>query len=139
MKLDIFRRLDARAVTRSSTSNTSSIPIMKIAMADPAGSVIGVHFFNPVPVLKLVEIVPSLLTIRSDRTVRDRLRHRVHSAKTTIRSQDRAGFIVNSLLVPYILAAIRMVRLGRSPRPRTSTTGWCWAAPTRWARFASPT
>jgi 3-hydroxybutyryl-CoA dehydrogenase len=110
VKLDIFRRLD-RVVTKPDAilaSNTSSIPIMKIAMVTQRPeSVIGLHFFNPVPVLRLVEIVPSLLTAaetekRAVDLVTDKL------GKTTIRSQDRAGFVVNSLLIPYILAAIRM-------------------------------
>jgi 3-hydroxybutyryl-CoA dehydrogenase len=114
VKLDIFRRLD-RVVPGEHAilaSNTSSIPIMKIAMAtERPEKVIGAHFFNPVPVLKLVEIVPSLLTSpdterRTFGFVTDRL------GKQPIRSQDRAGFIVNALLVPYILAAIRMYDSG---------------------------
>ncbi len=114
VKLDIFRQLDKVVTDRDAilASNTSSIPIMKIAMATSRPDhVIGVHFFNPVPVLKLVEIVPSLLT--SEQTEQ---RARAFATdvlgKTTIRSQDRAGFIVNSLLVPYILAAIRMLDSG---------------------------
>jgi 3-hydroxybutyryl-CoA dehydrogenase len=114
VKLDIFRRLD-KIVTSSVAvlaSNTSSIPIMKIAMATTRPEfVIGVHFFNPVPVLKLVEIVPSLLT--SEETQQRAIDFVTGPlGKTTIRSQDRAGFIVNSLLVPYILAAIRMYDSG---------------------------
>lgn len=93
-------------------TNTSSIPIMKIAMATGRPEqVLGVHFFNPVPILPLVEIVPSLITSQS---VEQRARDFVTNAlgKTVIRSQDRAGFIVNSLLVPYILAAVRMLDSG---------------------------
>lgn len=113
-KLAVFKRIDS-VVTDSEAilaSNTSSIPIMKIAMGTSRPDhVIGMHFFNPVPVLKLVEIVPSLLTSaetedRASGFASDVL------GKTTIRSQDRAGFIVNSLLVPYILAAIRMLDSG---------------------------
>lgn len=114
VKLDIFKRLDA-LVSRPDAilaSNTSSIPIMKIAMATSRPEyVIGVHFFNPVPVLKLVEIVPSLLT--AERTEERAVSFVTETLdKQTIRSQDRAGFIVNSLLVPYILAAIRMYDSG---------------------------
>jgi 3-hydroxybutyryl-CoA dehydrogenase len=110
VKLDIFERLD-RVVTREDAilaSNTSSIPIMKIAMVTRRPEcVIGLHFFNPVPVLPLVEIVPSLLTgVETERRATEFITEKV--GKTTIRSQDRAGFIVNSLLIPYILAAIRM-------------------------------
>jgi 3-hydroxybutyryl-CoA dehydrogenase len=93
-------------------SNTSSIPIMKLAAATSRPeSVIGMHFFNPVPVLHLVELVPSLLT--APETV-DRAREFASGtlAKNTILSADRAGFVVNALLIPYILAAIRMVESG---------------------------
>lgn len=114
VKLEIFSRLD-RAVSNPDAilaSNTSSIPIMKLAMATsrPA-SVIGIHFFNPVPVLPLVEVVRSLLTSpeteeRANSFAADAL------GKTVIRSKDRAGFIVNALLIPYILSAIRMLESG---------------------------
>ena len=113
-KLDIFKRLDGIVTSEHAVlaSNTSSIPIMKLAMATQRPSqVIGIHFFNPVPVLKLVELVTSLLT--SDETVTrasgfatDILHKRV------ITSKDRAGFIVNALLIPYILSAIRMMESG---------------------------
>lgn len=113
-KVELFERLD-KVVTDADAilaSNTSSIPIMKLAMSTvrPA-RVIGVHFFNPVPVLPLVEMVPSLLT--SDET-EQRANGFVSEmlGKTVIRSQDRAGFIVNSLLVPYILSAVRMLDSG---------------------------
>jgi 3-hydroxybutyryl-CoA dehydrogenase len=93
-------------------SNTSSIPITKLAMATGRPSqVIGLHFFNPVPVLPLVEVVPSLLT--SEETVQVAERFATEQlGKTVIRSQDRAGFIVNALLVPYILSAVRMLESG---------------------------
>ncbi|WP_236790472.1 3-hydroxybutyryl-CoA dehydrogenase [Amycolatopsis sp. GM8] len=113
-KVEIFRSLD-KIVERADAifaSNTSSIPIMKLGMATgrPA-QVIGIHFFNPVPVLPLVELVPSLLT--SDETVKRADEHASGMlGKTVIRAKDRAGFIVNSLLVPYLLSAIRMVESG---------------------------
>ena len=93
-------------------SNTSSIPIMKLGMATSRPEqVIGIHFFNPVPVLRLVEVVTSLLTSpvtteRASAFATDVLHKRV------VRSQDRAGFIVNALLIPYILSAIRMLESG---------------------------
>jgi 3-hydroxybutyryl-CoA dehydrogenase len=114
VKLDVFRALDAAVESDDAVlaSNTSSIPIMKLAMATRRPDhVVGLHFFNPVPVLALVEVVPSLLT--SDETAdvveafaQDSL------GKNVIRSQDRAGFIVNALLIPYILSAIRMLESG---------------------------
>ncbi|MEM7339688.1 MAG: 3-hydroxybutyryl-CoA dehydrogenase [Actinomycetota bacterium] len=93
-------------------SNTSSIPIMKLAMATKRPeNVIGIHFFNPVPVLQLVEVVTSLHT--SDATVAraEGFAHD-HLGKRVIHSKDRAGFIVNALLIPYILSAIRMFESG---------------------------
>src|SRR4029077_18779171 len=94
------------------TSNTSSIPIMKLAAVTPSPErVVGMHFFNPATVLPLVEVIPCELA--SDETVqrvqefaRDRL------GKTIILAKDRAGFVVNALLIPYLLAAIRMVDAG---------------------------
>ena len=114
MKVDIFTQLD-RVVTADDAilaSNTSSIPIMKLGTATqrPA-QVIGVHFFNPVPVLRLVELVTSLMT--SDETA-DRAERFATEAldKLVIKSQDRAGFVVNALLIPYLLSAIRMMESG---------------------------
>ncbi len=114
MKVDIFKQLD-QAVTAEGAilaSNTSSIPIMKLGTATQRPEqVIGIHFFNPVPVLKLVELVTSLMTsddtaARSEAFATDILNKRV------IRSQDRAGFVVNALLIPYLLSSIRMMESG---------------------------
>ncbi len=112
-KIDIFSRLDALCKPEAVlASNTSSIPIMKLARATKRESqVIGIHFFNPVPVLPLVELVTSLLT--SPQTASDMEAFATERLnKTVIRSRDRAGFIVNALLIPYILAAIRMLESG---------------------------
>jgi 3-hydroxybutyryl-CoA dehydrogenase len=113
-KIEVFARLDAIVERPDAilTSNTSSIPIMKIAMATRRpGQVIGMHFFNPAPALPLVELVPSMLT---DEAVSVRLAAFVGTelGKNVITSQDRAGFVVNALLVPYMLAAIRMFDSG---------------------------
>ena len=114
LKTSVFRQLD-KAVTDPDAilaSNTSSIPIMKLGIATQRPEqVIGIHFFNPVPVLKLVELVTSLLTSpatteRSNAFATEILHKRV------IRSQDRAGFVVNALLIPYLLSAIRMMESG---------------------------
>ena len=113
-KVDVFATLD-RVVTSDEAvlaSNTSSIPVMKLAMATQRPtSVIGIHFFNPVPVMQLVELVTSLLT--SDETS-DRATEFVSGVlgKRVILSQDRAGFIVNALLIPYLLSAVRMMESG---------------------------
>ncbi|HSB87736.1 MAG TPA: 3-hydroxybutyryl-CoA dehydrogenase [Ilumatobacteraceae bacterium] len=112
-KLDVFGKLDAICKPEAVlASNTSSIPIMKLARATKREAhVIGIHFFNPVPVLPLVELVTSLLT--SPETATD-MEHFASDklGKTVIRSRDRAGFIVNALLIPYLLAAIRMLESG---------------------------
>jgi 3-hydroxybutyryl-CoA dehydrogenase len=114
VKTDLFRRLDALLVRDDAVlaSNTSSIPIMKLGTATRRPEqVVGLHFFNPVPVLALVEVVPSLLT--STDTVK-RVQHLAEDelGKTVIHSQDRAGFIVNALLVPYLLSGVRMLESG---------------------------
>ena len=93
-------------------SNTSSIPIMKLAMVTSRPeNVIGIHFFNPVPVLQLVELVNSLHT-SPDTIARAEAFSTGQLGKRAIHSKDRAGFIVNALLIPYILSAIRMFESG---------------------------
>ncbi|GAA2341174.1 3-hydroxybutyryl-CoA dehydrogenase [Saccharopolyspora halophila] len=114
LKLKLFAELDKVVSDPDAilATNTSSIPIAKVANATSRpDKVLGVHFFNPVPVLKLVELVPSLLTsedtvARADALANEQL------GKETIRAQDRSGFIVNALLVPYLLSAVRMYEGG---------------------------
>ncbi|PUA81080.1 3-hydroxybutyryl-CoA dehydrogenase [Nocardioides currus] len=113
-KTELFRRLDEIVNSPDAilASNTSSIPIMKLAVVTQRPThVLGVHFFNPVPVLKLVELVPSLMT---DPATTERARAFVQDdlGKTAIDCQDRAGFVVNALLIPFILSAIRMLESG---------------------------
>ncbi len=114
LKTELFQKLDEvmHGADAIMASNTSSIPIMKLGIATRRPDlVVGLHFFNPVPVLKLVEIVPSLLT--SDETVSDVSAFAENTlGKKTIRCQDRAGFVVNALLIPYLLSAIRMYESG---------------------------
>jgi 3-hydroxybutyryl-CoA dehydrogenase len=113
-KVDLFRRLDKIVISETAilASNTSSIPVMKLGVVTERPThVMGIHFFNPVPVLKLVELVPSLLTSpetteRARRFVEGRL------GKQAIDCQDRAGFVVNALLIPFVLSAIRMLESG---------------------------
>ncbi|MER7824029.1 3-hydroxybutyryl-CoA dehydrogenase [Streptomyces sp. NPDC096097] len=113
-KLEVFALLDRVVERRDAVlaTNTSSIPVIRLAAAvSRPEQVIGLHFFNPVPVLPLVELVPSLLT--GEETVR-----RAHAfacevlGKEVVRARDRAGFVVNALLVPYLLAAVRMAEYG---------------------------
>lgn len=114
VKLDVFRLID-QAVTDPAAilaTNTSSIPIIKLAMATTRPEqVIGMHFFNPVPVLRLVELISSLLTSpETTATVRTYAEGPLN--KRVITSPDRAGFVVNALLIPYLLSAIRMLESG---------------------------
>src|SRR5690606_33614354 len=93
-------------------TNTSSIPVIKVASAtERPERVVGVHFFNPVPVMPLVEIISTLVT--SEETAdavaayaKDTL------GKTVVRAGDRSGFIVNALLIPYLCQAVRMYDSG---------------------------
>ena len=114
VKAALFAELD-RAVESPEAilaTNTSSIPIAQVAQATtrPA-QVLGLHFFNPVPVQRLVEVIPSVLTSpqavqRAGDLVTKTL------GKTVIKAPDRAGFVVNALLVPFLLGAIRMLEAG---------------------------
>jgi 3-hydroxybutyryl-CoA dehydrogenase len=113
-KTELFQQLD-KVVTNPSAvlaSNTSSIPIARLAaVTGRPQAVVGLHFFNPVPAMPLVEVIPSMQTSRATEQ-----RVRAFAAETlgkkTIVTQDRAGFVVNSLLIPYLLAAVRMVGSG---------------------------
>ena len=113
-KVGLFRELDQVVTSADAVlaSNTSSIPIMKLAMATSRPeNVVGIHFFNPVPVLPLVELVTSLHTSKETKARAERFAsHQLD--KRVIVSQDRAGFIVNALLIPYLLSAVRMYESG---------------------------
>ena len=113
-KEEVFGHLDAVVAADDAilATNTSSIPIIKLAMATKRPEqVIGMHFFNPVPVLNLVEVISSLLTSH-ETTDRVRAFASERLAKRVIASPDRAGFVVNALLIPYLLSAIRMLESG---------------------------
>ena len=113
LKRDVFRRLDELLPdAQFLASNTSSVPIMKLgAETKHPGRVLGMHFFNPVPVLPLVELVTSIMTepetVQAGREFAEQT-----LGKQCIDSQDRAGFVVNALLIPYLLSAIRMYESG---------------------------
>jgi 3-hydroxybutyryl-CoA dehydrogenase len=113
-KVRLFESLDAIVQSPDAVlaSNTSSIPIMKLGVVTSRPQqVIGIHFFNPVPVLPLVELVPSLLT-SPETTQASRAFVQGTLGKSAIDCQDRAGFVVNALLIPFILSAIRMLESG---------------------------
>ncbi|WP_341720651.1 3-hydroxybutyryl-CoA dehydrogenase [Micromonospora sp. FIMYZ51] len=113
-KLDVFAALDKVVESPEAilASNTSSIPIARLGRATArADRVIGIHFFNPVQVLPLVELIGSLRTdekayLAAEAFVGGTL------GKQVIRSPDRPGFVVNALLIPYLLSAVRMLESG---------------------------
>jgi len=112
VKTDLFRHLDEHAPADAIlATNTSSLPITEIAAATKRpGKVIGMHFMNPVPVMKLVEVIRGLAT--SDETFRavDRLAR--HMGKTPVEVQDFPGFVSNRVLMPMINEAIYAVYEG---------------------------
>jgi 3-hydroxybutyryl-CoA dehydrogenase len=117
IKTGVLRDLD-KAIedpTAVLATNTSSIPVVDLAVVtERPERVVGLHFFNPVPVQQLVEVIPSLVTgadtVRRTRGFAEQL------GKQAIQAPDRSGFVVNALLVPYLLSAVRMVESG-SARP----------------------
>jgi 3-hydroxybutyryl-CoA dehydrogenase len=116
VKREVFRTLDdALDDGVILASNTSSIPIAGLAAATHRPSrVLGLHFFSPVPVMRLVEIVVALDT--ADETVQTAEAFVEQIGKRPIRTKDRSGFIVNMLLVPYLMAAVRMYEDGFATR-----------------------
>jgi 3-hydroxybutyryl-CoA dehydrogenase len=102
VKTDVFRRADALFPAEAVlASNTSSIPITSLAaVTSRAAQVIGMHFFNPVPVLKLVEVIRGLET--SDETARSIVELAVDLGKTPAEARDLPGFVSNRILMPFI-------------------------------------
>lgn len=121
IKVDLFRRLDE--VTKPEVilaSNTSSIPIADLGAATSRpDKVLGMHFFNPVPAMGLIELVRSITT--SEDTMAFGRAYGVLLGKTTVESRDRAGFIVNALLIPYLNGAVRMLEEGLATREDIDT------------------
>jgi 3-hydroxybutyryl-CoA dehydrogenase len=115
-KVRVFRRLDE--VTKPEVilaSNTSSIPIADLGAATSRpDKVLGMHFFNPVPAMGLIELVRSITT--SDDTMAFGRAYGQLLGKTAVESRDRAGFIVNALLIPYLNGAVRMLEEGFATR-----------------------
>ena len=114
IKAGIFSQLDEIITDPDAVlaSNTSSIPVMKLGAATRnPGRVLGLHFFNPVPVLTLVELVTTLATTEAAAARTEQFAGTV-LGKQVVRCSDRSGFVVNALLVPYLLSAVRMVESG---------------------------
>ena len=122
LKNSLFR--DLSKITRPEVilaTNTSSISITKIAAAtDRPENVIGMHFMNPVPIMKLVEIIPGLAT--SNETLETTLELAKNMGKTTAQSNDQPGFIANRLLMPYINEAVFALQENLGTRDDIDTT-----------------
>jgi 3-hydroxybutyryl-CoA dehydrogenase len=116
LKKETFGKLDRICPPHALlASNTSSCTIVELAAATkrPA-QVLGLHFFNPAPVMKLVEVVRSILT--SDETVKTAWAFVQGLGKSPVAAQDTTGFIVNRLLVPYLLEAVRILEAGTASK-----------------------
>jgi 3-hydroxybutyryl-CoA dehydrogenase len=113
-KLSVFGVLDKVVTDHDAilASTTSSIPVVRLARATDRGDhVIGTHFFSPVPAMPLVELTATPLT--EDRVCDDAESFLTDGlGKQVIRTPDRSGFVVNALLIPYLMSAIRMVESG---------------------------
>ncbi len=120
-KRKLFAQLDKITPKRALlVSNTSSLPIIEMAAATGRPTqVAGLHFFNPAPVMKLVEIVRTIET--SDETVEELRGFAEKLGKTPIIAKDTAGFVVNFLLIPYMLSAVRMYENGLATKEDIDT------------------
>jgi 3-hydroxybutyryl-CoA dehydrogenase len=120
-KLRLFTALDRILKPEALLlSNTSSLNITQMgAVTRRPDKVCGLHFFNPAPVMKLVEVVKTIST--SEQTTETVRQFAVSLGKTPVIAKDTAGFIVNFLLVPYLLAAIRMLENGMATRDDIDT------------------
>ncbi len=115
-KTELFAKLDRIAPAHAIlASNTSSLPIIEIARAtERPERVIGTHFFNPAPVMRLLEVVRSIAT--SDATLDETREFGERLGKRIIVAQDRGGFIVNLLLIPFLTSALRLYESGFATR-----------------------
>lgn len=112
VKIPIFRALDKICKPAAIfASNTSSLSITDMAVETSRRSqFVGLHFFNPVPVMKLVEVVRTVIT--DDQSFADAVAFAESVGKTVVRAKDSCGFVVNLLLVPYLIDAIRWYEAG---------------------------
>ncbi|GMQ85053.1 MAG: 3-hydroxybutyryl-CoA dehydrogenase [Acidimicrobiia bacterium] len=118
LKLEIFSELDevVEATDAILATNTSSLPVTRLAQATTRPeAVVGMHFFNPAPIMPLVEIVRTVVTA-DDTVERAAAFAGEQLGKTVVHAKDRAGFIVNKLLCPYLFEAIRMLEEGFATR-----------------------
>jgi 3-hydroxybutyryl-CoA dehydrogenase len=112
VKKELFSRLDdVCADATILATNTSTLPVVELAtVVEKPEQVCGIHFFNPAPMMSLVEIIRPLTA--SDETIATATAFARDCGKTTVEVKDRAGFIVNALLFPYLNNAVRMLEQG---------------------------
>ncbi len=114
LKRDTYRQLDAickpETIFASNTSSISITEMMTATSADRQQRFVGLHFFNPVPLMKLVEVVRTILT--DEAVYEQAVDFGKRLGKVPVRAGDKTGFIVNRLLVPYMLDAIRALEEG---------------------------
>lgn len=116
LKIEIFTALDTIVTSDHAilASNTSSLPITRLARAtDRPDHVVGMHFFNPVPVMRLMELITTVITDPAVAAAAEEFATSTLS-KTVVKAKDRAGFVVNLLLVPYMTEAMRMYEAGHA-------------------------
>lgn len=121
VKQDLFRQLDGIVKPEGIlATNTSTLPIVELATAtERPDKVVGIHFFNPAPMMKLVEVIPPLTA--SAETVEAAKAFAAACGKDVVEVKDRAGFIVNALLFPYLNNAVRMLENGTASRDDIDT------------------
>jgi 3-hydroxybutyryl-CoA dehydrogenase len=116
VKKDLFSRLsDVCSDSAILATNTSTLPVVELAtVVDEPQRVCGIHFFNPAPAMALVEVVRPLTA--SDETIQAARAFAEDCGKSPVEVKDRAGFIVNALLFPYLNNAVRMLETGTATR-----------------------
>ena len=121
VKRDLFAELEQIVKPEGIlATNTSTLPVVDLAMATQRPDrVCGIHFFNPAPTMKLVEVVRPITA--SDDTIKEALAFVTNCGKDGIEVVDRAGFVVNALLFPYLNNAVRMLEQGTASRDDIDT------------------
>jgi 3-hydroxybutyryl-CoA dehydrogenase len=121
VKRDLFTRLDDIVKPEGIlATNTSTLPVVELSMAtERPDKVCGIHFFNPAPMMSLVEVIRPLTA--SDQTIEAARAFASACGKDPVEVKDRAGFIVNALLFPYLNNAVRMLEAGTASRDDIDT------------------
>jgi len=121
VKKELFRELEQIVKPEGLlATNTSTLPVVELAMAtERPDRVLGIHFFNPAPMMKLVEVVRPITA--SDDTVKQALAFATACGKDAVEVVDRAGFVVNALLFPYLNNAVRMLEQGTATKEDIDT------------------